>query len=381
VLKEDHALPGLLTAVATAQVASIDRDGNVISANDAWRLTVSRSGSLISGAQPGENFLHALQDAQEDIPAAHTVLGLCRAVLAAESEGFSTVYEGADAKKYEIRGVRVPGSEKVRLVVWHQATAAVQESQARPTTHSFTHNGGEAGHGAIPAHDRRPDFLSAISHELRSPLTAIVTFSEILAHDRERTLTGRQLDHVRIIQQNAHRMHRLVSDLLDLTRFEAGTFSLKASKFDAVALVQEVAQGLQPVLAGRRQRLTLLDHRPHVFVEADRDRVAQVLSNLIDNASKYSPHETEIRVTVRSGEGWLRLEVADEGPGIPQAALARVFDAFYRVDSPATRAVPGTGLGLPIVKKLIEMHGGKVEIASEHGAGTTVSVSLPGALG
>ncbi len=328
-------------------------------------------GSLIFGAKPGTNFFALLKPLLETSPAAQGVVGHCRAVLEGDSDGFAVEYEGGAASNrrvYGLQGFRVPVGSPAHLLLAQEDVTAARAPVSLPQ-----------GTAPVDPGPARPggELVAWVSHELKSPLTAIVSFSEILGHNRERTLTAKQLDYVRIIQRNAHRLHVLVDDLHDLSKLESGNFALKRTIFDAGLLLNEIAQNMQPVLAGRRQQLSLARPSGLMIIEADRGRLTQVLTNILDNASKYSPHGSEIKAGAEFRDGWLRIAVADQGEGIPAEALARIFEPFYRVDTDATRSVQGSGLGLTIVKRLVELQGGKVEVESELGRGTVVQVTLP----
>ncbi len=379
-LKESPRKPSAATTHAPTGIASVGLHGDILSVNDAWQRAALDEGSAITGALPGENILEVLESAMSERPDARTLLGLCRETLAGKSEEFSATYSDDQKRRYELHGLRVPGASHTHLVLRQTAVA-----DHAPTGGRLEERGAglwPASSLALPAErgasiTEGREYLSAISHELNSPLTAIVAFSELLSRNRERTLAGKQLDYVRIIHQNSLRMQRLVSDLLDMTRLESGTFALQLAKFDVVALASDIGMAMQPILAGRHQVLKQATTRNTVLVEADRDRVAQVLTNLLDNASKYSPHDTEIRLGIQLVEGFARIAISDQGPGIAAESLARVFDPFFRVANTATRSVPGTGLGLSIVKKLVDAHGGTIKIDSVLGAGTTVVVAIP----
>jgi signal transduction histidine kinase len=383
VLKEDISSIGVEDA--SAQIAAIESDGTLVNANDAWRSMAIREGLLISGALPGHDFLTMLREFQAPKDAARSVLKSCKDALSGAAEGFSAEYavrlpEGP--RRFEMRGVRVRSGGKPRLVLFHkdvtgpQPERPVAQPDSRPADIPAAPR--DAVQAAGPASSgRQMQFLSAVSHELKSPLTAIVAFTEVLGQNRDRTLTARQLDHIRVIQQNTQRMYRLVNDLLDLARLESSTFSLKVSEFDLSEAISEVVSSVQPVLDGRRQRISASCRPEHIRIEADRDRVVQVLTNLVDNASKYSAHNMPIEVAAATAGDSVTISVSDRGTGIPEDALAHIFEPFYRVEGEATRSVQGTGLGLPIVKKLVEMHRGSVEVSSAVRKGTTVRVLLP----
>jgi signal transduction histidine kinase len=221
----------------------------------------------------------------------------------------------------------------------------------------------------------RRDFVANVSHELKTPLTSMRGFAEALADtglqpQMAREFAGR-------ILANADRMQRLVDDLLDLSRIESGAWHPELEELRVEPLVADAWTSLHPTPETRGVRLTM-DVPEDVTVVADRDALFQVLSNLLDNAVRYSPDGSTIRLRVRTSDDGTRFEVTDDGPGIPSAQLERVFERFYRVDAARSREAGGTGLGLSIVKHLIAAHGGRVGIDSVLGQGTTAWFTLPG---
>ena len=221
----------------------------------------------------------------------------------------------------------------------------------------------------------RRDFVANVSHELKTPLTSMRGFAEALADtglqpQMAREFAGR-------ILANADRMQRLVDDLLDLSRIESGAWHPELEELRVEPLVADAWTSLHPTPETRGVRLTM-DVPEDVTVVADRDALFQVLSNLLDNAVRYSPDGSTIRLRVRTSDDGTRFEVTDDGSGIPSAQLERVFERFYRVDAARSREAGGTGLGLSIVKHLIAAHGGRVGIDSVLGQGTTAWFTLPG---
>lgn len=242
----------------------------------------------------------------------------------------------------------------------------------------------EAGHGALVVwHDItdlrrtdqiRRDFVANVSHELRTPLTAIRGAVEALA---ETAVSVDQVRFLDMIARHAHRMERLVHDLLRLERLDAGQETLEAGPCALADVVAGVESELQPLLAHKRQRL-VLDLAPDAdTLTADAAKLHDILRNLVENAAQYSPGATTITVGARHDDGTVVLTVADEGPGIPEPDLARVFERFYRVDRARSREAGGTGLGLAIVKHLVGLHGGTVEAANRPQGGAVFSVRLP----
>jgi two-component system phosphate regulon sensor histidine kinase PhoR len=224
----------------------------------------------------------------------------------------------------------------------------------------------------------RRDFVANVSHELRTPLTAIRGYVEALSDGTEDAAQTRKF--LDVIARQSARMERLVRDLLRLARIESGQERVDRAPVAVNALFAEVDVVVAPLLQQRRQTLQT-DVTPNAAtVEIDAAKMHDVLRNLVENASRYSPEGTTIRLRARRVDGRALLEVEDEGPGIPESDLSRVFERFYRVDKARVRPQEhggGTGLGLAIVKHLVGLHGGTVVARnSEHG-GAVFTVSIP----
>ena len=219
----------------------------------------------------------------------------------------------------------------------------------------------------------RRDFVANASHELRTPVAAIVGAAETLAQGAADDAATRQ-SFVDILLRHAHRLSRLTADLLDLARLEAGY--RPRSEIVALAPVFEaLAQGFGP--RAREKGLALeLPPKLTLSVRAERASLEQILTNLVDNAIKYTPAGGSVRVDARGGSGVVTLEVKDTGPGISPEHLPRLFERFYRVDAARSRELGGTGLGLAIVKHLATAHGGEVSVDSAPGRGTVFRVTL-----
>ncbi|MCK6590139.1 MAG: ATP-binding protein [Polyangiaceae bacterium] len=224
----------------------------------------------------------------------------------------------------------------------------------------------------------RRDFVANVSHELRTPIASIRATSETL---RGGALSDPEMakEFVEIIDRNAQRLHRLVEDLLDLSKIEAKELDLKIEPLDARAEAQAVVDLLRHAAEQRKSHVTV-EAPGGLWVKADPRALEQILTNLIDNAVKYGPPGT--RVTVRARRSPDRkdrvvFEVADDGPGIDAAHVPRLFERFYRVDTGRSRALGGTGLGLAIVKHLAEALGGEASVESALGKGSVFRVDLP----
>jgi signal transduction histidine kinase len=220
----------------------------------------------------------------------------------------------------------------------------------------------------------RADFVSLVSHELRSPMAAVIGAARTL-QDRWRMLTADQRESfLALIGDETSRLAELVGDVLDTSRIEAGTFSYRFEEVDLGSVVDEaidtavLAQQDVPVVASVPAALPT--------IRGDRARLRQVLGNLIENAVKYSPEGGEVRVTAATSNGAVRISVRDAGPGIPRDQQRRIFEKFGRVDVPGA-SKPGTGLGLFIARSIAEAHGGSLDVSSGADPGSTFTLTLP----
>ena len=221
-------------------------------------------------------------------------------------------------------------------------------------------------------------FVSNVSHELRTPLTAIKASADNMLDRLIGDLNAKQVGYLTRIKSNSDRLARLINDLLDLSTIEAGKIDLRPANIPLVTLVKEAAESLRPVAAEKLINLTVMSADPGVIAWADRDKVIQVLMNLIGNALKFTPTRGEVTVAVaKNSAAWMQISVTDTGPGIPAEEVNKVFGRFYQIGQAGTQKTQGTGLGLAISKALVEMHGGKIWVESEAGKGSTFSFTLP----
>ncbi|MGI8411277.1 MAG: ATP-binding protein [Solirubrobacteraceae bacterium] len=224
----------------------------------------------------------------------------------------------------------------------------------------------------------KSEFVATASHELRSPLTSIKGFVELLAHSPER-MSARQREFVDIILRSTDRLVELVNDLLDVARIEADHMEISRRPIDVGEAVREIVELTAPRIAQKRQQLTVLVAPRLPLAYADPGRVRQIVGNLLTNAHLYTGEGGAIQIGVDADRAWIRIAVGDSGSGITEEESRHIFERFHR-GSGAGPASPGTGLGLSIVKSLVELHQGRIEIESEPGRGTTFRVLLPAAI-
>jgi signal transduction histidine kinase/ActR/RegA family two-component response regulator len=224
----------------------------------------------------------------------------------------------------------------------------------------------------------KSEFLAHVSHELRTPLTSIKGYAENMLDGLGGRLSEKQEHYLTRIRSNGVRLERMISDLLDRSRIESGKIELALAEVALPAVAAEVVEQLRVLAENKRQRLQLECSAPDVTVWADADRLSQILTNLLDNAIKYTPEQGTVTVRIaRESSHTTNVSVIDTGEGIPPDALPKLFDRFFRISRLRSSPVKGLGLGLSIVKDLVELHGGTIAVRSEEGKGTEFTVTLP----
>jgi PAS domain S-box-containing protein len=220
------------------------------------------------------------------------------------------------------------------------------------------------------------EFFALVSHELRTPLTSIIGYLDIVREEEAGQINEEQSRYLGVIDRNARRLMRLVGDLLFVAQVEAGTLSLERGEVDLAQVGADSVEAARP-RADSQGVLLALDAEPLELDGGDRDRLGQLIDNLVSNALKFTPEGGRIGVRVaREGEEAL-IEVSDTGTGIEAEELEHLFERFYRAQAATDAAVPGIGLGLSICQAIADGHGGSISVASEVGVGTTFSVRLP----
>ncbi len=222
----------------------------------------------------------------------------------------------------------------------------------------------------------KDDFLLTVSHELRTPVTSVKGFAEMLI-GKDNSLNVRQREAIEAINESAGELTSLVDDLLDLARSDAGRLRIDARPTAVRPLLDRVARRMRPGLEARDQSLTVSSPRGLPRIVADPERISQVLTNLLGNACKFAPEGASVRLSAEPNGRTVKIEVADDGPGIPPDDLQNVFERFWRADSSESQSVGGTGLGLSIARSLVELHDGEISAQSKPGEGTTIAFTIP----
>ena len=226
----------------------------------------------------------------------------------------------------------------------------------------------------------KTDFVNMVSHELRTPLAATRGAVDLLL-EQAADMTPRARRFLQTIRRSTERLSGLVNDLLELARIEAGRVELELVAEDPRRVVRDAIRSIQHQIRARRQHVRVHSDADVPAVLADPRRLEQVLVNLLSNASKYSPRESQLRVDIRAGTNSIDIIVSDTGPGLSVQEQHRVFEKFFRGGDPAgQREQTGTGLGLAIALSLVELQGGRITVHSELQKGASFCVSLPAAV-
>lgn len=271
-------------------------------------------------------------------------------------EGTLVTYVGNEKKYFHVKviPVELKSGDKIFVILFHDVTKERKLDEMRR------------------------EFIATVSHELRTPLTSIHGYAETLLEDdlEDKELVKRFL---KIIEEESARMTRLINDLLDLEKMEESEVNFEMKDVDLCEVIEYVYKIIQPI--AEENEVDLVVECEDVVVRGNKERLIQMLLNLVDNAVKYTSlkEKGEKKVWVRAYDtpDWVVLEVEDTGPGIPKEAQSRIFEKFYRVDKARSRKMGGTGLGLTIVKTIVDKHGGRIEVESEINQGTVMRVFLP----
>ncbi|MBM4053096.1 MAG: hypothetical protein FJ264_00185 [Planctomycetes bacterium] len=232
----------------------------------------------------------------------------------------------------------------------------------------------------IAANRAKSEFLANMSHELRTPLNAIIGFSEVLRDKVCGELNEEQIDFVKDIHQSGQHLLQMINDILDLTKIESGKLELKYEEFEMGQLISDVIVTLKTLADKKRLILNTNIHNHNERICADPVKFKQILYNLLSNSIKFTPENGTVSIkttAINQGMDCIKVEVSDTGIGIKEEDYSKIFQAFKQIDSSFSRKYEGTGLGLNLTKRLVEMHGGKIDFVSKAGAGSTFTFTIP----
>jgi signal transduction histidine kinase len=310
----------------------------------------------------GENLPLVLIPSDLRWPGRHRLEHILALPLTQEQElvGVIYVFRPASARQFQVRDVRL------LEIFAQQAAAAIQSSR-------LVQQASEERQRLLAMQE---SFVGIVSHELQTPIAIIKGYASTLGNPDGSWRPDVVRRIATTIEDECDRLQSLVTDLLDISRIQAGRVAMAFSMVDSGELVGDTVQSMRVKAPERRIDLTVAPSLP--LVRADADKLRRALQNLVDNAIKYSPPDSAITVSVQPAGSELRIAVSDEGIGIPEEEREHIFERFHRVDTSLSRTTPGVGLGLYIVKAIIDAHGGRTWVESPGpGQGSTFVISLP----
>jgi PAS domain S-box-containing protein len=360
-LAEAHQFLHSSLDALSSHIAVLDEGGVILAVNDAWRRFADENQYAGRNYGVGTNYVEACAPNPGACAAPAMVAGL-RGVLVGRLPYFEFEYpchSPTEERWFVMRATRFKAPGPVRVVVAHEDVTQRKLAE-----------------GALKDADRRKDeFLATLAHELRNPLAPIRNGLQILRLANG----GRAAEQARaMMERQLAQMVHLVDDLLDLSRISRGKIELRKERVELAKVVQQAVETSRPQIEANGHDLAIILPPGPVYVDADVTRLAQVFSNLLNNAAKYTERGGRVELAVRRQGGEVVVSVKDNGVGIPAPMLPRVFEMFTQVDRHLERSQGGLGIGLSIVKKLVEMHGGSVGVASDGpGTGSEFTVRLP----
>lgn len=221
------------------------------------------------------------------------------------------------------------------------------------------------------------DFVAVTSHQLRTPATIVKQYATMLSEGYAGEVTAQQQNFLKTIYDSNERQIAIINDLLNIARIDSGNFNLNVQRTDMVAMLKQIKQEHIGKYKAKQQRLIFKPQYPKVFCDVDGDQIRMAIENLLDNAHKYTPAKKTVRIGLKRRRKGVSITITDNGIGIPAKDIHKIFDMFSRIDNPAVLQEEGTGIGLYWAKKIITMHGGTIEVTSDHNKGTTFIIELP----
>ena len=363
----DKLTRSVLDAVTEQSVVGTDVTGKI----DVWNPGAERMLGASAAETQQKKYIYDFHvDAELDersrelnYPPGETVL----------TPGFSALVESARLGTPEVRQWTYVRSDGLKVAVEVAVTRRVDD------------DGETAGYlfvatdvtQALEVSRLKDEFVGLISHELRTPLSSILGYLELMRDDADDPLSDEQMMYLGIAERNAHRLLRLMGDLLFTAQVGANSFNIDATDLDVVPVVRASIESASPVAVTQGIEIVAEMTEDAALVSADPTRIGQAIDNLLSNAIKFTPRGGKVTVSVSCLGDNIEIRLTDTGMGIPANELAQLFSRFFRASTATRAAVPGVGLGLTITKAIIDAHGGDLDVESEIGVGTTFIVRLP----
>lgn len=371
-LRQNEEKYRMLFELSPVGITTMDMKGMVTSCNPV----VYKKGGYSEGELVGKHFSKLAVVQPKDMPKFLKV--------------FNSIVRGKASQPFEVAYNRKDGSLAwtelhVALLAAGGKKLGVQVMQRDITEHKQLEQEIQRKNEQLEAQNEelgkasraKSDFLARMSHELRTPLNVVMGFAELMLDQVPGKINEEQRQCLDDILTSSRHLLGLINEVLDLAKVEAGKVELRLKDIALSEVVESVTSAMMPELSQRKQSLdvSLDDGLP--LVQADEARLRQVFFNLLSNASKFTPDRGKIRIEASRKDGWCQVSVSDNGIGIKEEDLKQIFEPFYQADDSMTRERRGTGLGLTLVKELVEMHGGRILVESKYGKGSSFIFTLP----
>jgi PAS domain S-box-containing protein len=368
----------LVEGVSEYAIYMLDPTGRIVS----WNTGGQRIKGYTKDEVIGQHFslFFAAEDIARGKPA--TLLEIAAREGKYQEEGWRVRKDGSRfwasvllSALYDTNG-QLRGFGKVTRDMTERKLAEEQREQLREREQQLQHE--RAERAQIEMVERmRDSFLTVLAHELRTPLTSLLGNAEIVLRrgQREGSLSERDQRNMKVIINQATRLNDMISLQLDISRLHTGQLQIERMPLDVGVIAQQVVEEFLPTATAHT--LTYAGSDQPLLVEGNALRLIQVLQNLVQNAIKYSPAGGAVRLQVEQHDTAVRIAVSDTGIGIPQAELPHLFQRFYRASNVDERQISGLGVGLYVVRELVTLHGGSIDVVSEEGQGSTFTITLP----
>ena len=368
----------LVEGVRDYAIFLLDPTGHIVSWNSGAQLIKGYTAAEIIGRH--FSIFYPLEDIRDGKPARELRIATTEGRY--EEEGWRLRKDGSlfwanvlITALFDAQG-ELRGFAKVTRDMTERKRAEEQREQLHEREHQLLHE--RQVRAQMEAATRMRDaFLTVLAHELRTPLTSLLGNAQLMLRraQREGVLSGRDQRSLQVIVNQSERLNEMVSLQLDISRLHTGQLDIERAPVDVVALIRQVIEEVLPTLT--RHSIIYSGSDTPLLVEGDGLRLFQVLNNLIQNAIKYSPTGGVVQVQVERQDATVRVAVSDEGIGIPQAELPQLFQRFYRASNVDEGKITGFGVGLYLVKEIVTLHGGTVDVVSKEGQGSTFLITLP----
>ena len=363
----DRLTRSVLDAVTEQSVIGADVTGLI----DVWNPGAEKMLGLTAVQAQGRRYMHEFHVEAEllvrskelNYPPGETVL----------NPGFSALVESARLGKAEVRQWTYVRADGTTLIVEVAVTRRVDE---QGTTVGYIFVATDVTQ-ALEVSRLKDEFVGLISHELRTPLSSILGYLELMRDDEDNPLSDEQVQYLGVAERNAHRLLRLVGDLLFTAQVGSSSFTLDTTSLEVEPIVANSVESAGPNAATAGVTMSFIPADEQITVLGDAQRLGQACDNLISNAIKFTPRGGTVSVALTLEEGKAVITVRDTGMGIPEEELDQLFARFFRASTATRAAVPGVGLGLSITKAIVVAHLGELDVQSEVGVGTSFILRIP----